>query len=103
MIAKTYKIVIAAQSVTIALTVNIAIVAVSRVIKNLWQTMNNLPKKNGIKNLVVFVDTLNHQQVLTKMLTEVARIIAVVRSAVGVRIVTIVMHATYQRIVSAAK
>lgn len=60
-IAKIYKNVSIAQIVTNALTVSIAIVVVSKLIKNLWQTMNNLPKNNGIKNLVVYVDTLNHQ------------------------------------------
>ncbi len=60
-IAKIYKIVSTAQSVTNALIVSIAIVVVSKLIKNLWQMMNNLPKNNGIKNLVMCVDTLNHQ------------------------------------------
>lgn len=60
-IAKIYKIVSTAQSVTNALIVSIAIVVVNRVIKNLWQMMNNLPKNNGIKNLVMCVDALNHQ------------------------------------------
>ena len=60
-IAKIYKIVSTAQSVTNALIVSIAIVVVSKLIKNLWQMMNNLPKNNGIKNLVMCVDALNHQ------------------------------------------
>ena len=60
-IAKIYKNVSTAQSVMNALIVSIAIVAISRVIKNLWQMMNNSPKNNGIKNLVRCVDTLNHQ------------------------------------------
>lgn len=60
-IAKNYKIVSTAQSVMNALIVNIAIVVVSKLIKNLWQTMNNSPKNNGIKNLVRCVDALSHQ------------------------------------------
>lgn len=59
-IAKSYRIVFAAQNVKIAPIVNIAIVVVNRVIKNLWQMISRLQKKNGISNLVVYVGNQCH-------------------------------------------